>query len=390
MLARAQPALDRVVHPLLAVAFVALGAVEIWIQPGQVAGPRGLNTAFLVLTTVPLAWCRRRPLGVLVLVTAGAIAWNYALYLPGGDQPPLTPFLALLVAVFTAAARSARGSDLVAACTAVWIVSEIPALAVGDQLPENIIPAWIFVGFTWALGRVVSRQRELAAALADRAARLEAEREENARLAVALERARIARELHDVVTHDVSVMVVQAGVERRALRDQAGSTRDVLETIEGVGRETLVELRRLLGVLRRSDEGDGGLAPQPRLDRLGDLADQVREAGLPVGLHVEGARVALPAGVELSAYRIVQEALTNALKHAGPARAEVVIRYAPDELVVDVADDGRGPRNGTRPGHGLLGMRERVALHGGSIEASGRQSGGFRVHARLPLDGASR
>jgi signal transduction histidine kinase len=390
MLARAQPALDRVLDPLLAAALLALGAVEVWLEPDQVAGPRGLNTAFLVLVAGALVWRRRRPLAVVVVVTAGVIAWNYALYLPGAHQPPLTPLLALLLALFTAAAAADRPSAaVVGLCAAAWAVSEIPALAAGAQPAGNIVPAWIFAAFAVGIGRVVHRQRELSAALADRATQLEAEREEKARLAVALERTRIARELHDVVTHDVSVMVIQAGVERRALRDQAGSTRDALATIEETGRQTLVELRRLLGVLRRSDD-DPGLAPQPTLDRLGELADQVREAGLPVALRVEGDRVPLPAGVELSAYRIVQEALTNALKHAGPAHAEILIRYAPDELVVDVRDDGHGPRNGAAPGHGLLGMRERVALHHGALEAGGHDGGGFRVHARLPLEGARR
>jgi signal transduction histidine kinase len=389
MPARAQRALDRILDPLLAAGLLALGAAEIRVDSGQVAGPRGLNTAFLLLVTVPLAWRRRWPLAVVAVVVAGVIAWNYVLYLPGDDQPPLTPFLALLLAVFTAAAASARASTAVGLLAAAWIVSEVPALVVGGQSADNIVPAWIFTGFAWALGRVVYRQRALAAALADRAARLEAEREEKARLAVALERARIARELHDVVTHDVSVMVIQAGVERRALRDQPGSTRDALAMIEDVGRETLVELRRLLGVLRKSDDDDA-LAPQPTLERLGELADQAREAGLPVALRVEGAQVPLPAGVELSAYRIVQEALTNALRHAGPARAEILIRYEPDELIVDVADDGRGPSNGTRPGHGLLGMRERAALHHGALEAGGEDGGGFRVHARLPIEDGPR
>jgi len=385
MLARATPALDRRLDPLLATAVIALGLAEIWLERGQVAGPRALNTVFLLLIGVPLAWRRSRPLPVLAVVTVGVIAWNYALYLPGDDQPPLTPFIALLLAVFAASAAESRRSVAVAGLVAAWIVTEIPALVVGGQAVGNIVPAWIFVALAWALGRAVHRERILADALADRASRLEAEREEKARLAVALERARIARELHDVVTHNVSVMVVQAGVERRALAGRDGSTRDALTVIEQVGRETLVEMRRLLGVLRHSDEPPT-LAPQPTLERLPELAEQVRDAGLPVAVRVEGTRSPLPAGVELSAYRIVQEALTNVIKHAGAREAEVLIAYAPDALVVEVCDDGRGPCDGTQPGHGLLGMRERVALHDGALEAGGRDGGGFCVHARLPLE----
>jgi signal transduction histidine kinase len=389
MLARAWSLLDPLLDRLIALSLIALGAIEVWVEQDQVAGSRGVNTVFLLLVTVPLAWRRRRPLAVLAVVTLGGIGWNYLLYLPGQHQPPLTPFLTFLVALFTASAAAAPGSKAVGALTAAWIASMLPPLLTGGDSADNILPAWIFAGFVWALGRVVYRQRALAGALAERAAQLEAEREEKARLAVALERARIARELHDVVTHNVSVIVVQAGVEGRALGPGGGATREVLRTIEQIGRDTLVELRRLLGVLRRSDDRLA-LAPPPTLERLEELAEQVREAGLPVVVRLEGDRAPLPAGVELSAYRIVQEALTNSLKHAGAARAEIVISYHPGELEVEVSDDGRGPGSGTRPGHGLLGMRERVALHRGALETGGRDGGGFRVHARLPLETGSR
>jgi signal transduction histidine kinase len=389
MRARAWSLLDPLFDRLITLALFALGAVEVWVEQDQVAGPRGVNTVFLLLVTVPLAWRRRRPLAVLAVVTLGGIGWNYILYLPGEHQPPLTPFLTFLVALFTASAAVPRASKAVGALAAAWIASMLPPLLTGGESADDIAPGWIFAGFAWALGRVVYRQRALAGALAERAAQLEAEREEKARLAVALERARIARELHDVVTHNVSVIVVQAGVESRALGPGDGSTREVLNTIEQTGRDTLVELRRLLGVLRKSDDRLA-LAPPPTLERLEELAEQVGEAGLPVVVRVEGDRAPLPAGVELSAYRIVQEALTNSLKHARAARAEIVIRYHPGELEVEVSDDGRGPGNGTRPGHGLLGMRERVALHRGALEAGGRDGGGFRVHARLPLEASNR
>jgi signal transduction histidine kinase len=384
-LTRVRSALDRLVDPLLALALLAFGIYEVWIESGQVAGPRLFNTAFLLLATVPLAWRRRRPLAVLAIVALASSGWNYAFYV--ADQPPLTPFLALLLAAFSVAATTERATAVIGgALVAAWILSTIPALVSGTAAGD-VVPAWIFATLAWAIGRVVHRQRALASALAERASQLEQEREEKARLAVALERARIARELHDVVTHNVSVIVVQAGVERRALGAESEPTREVLGSIEQIGRATLVELRRLLGVLRKGEDALP-LAPQPTLERLDDLVAQAGEAGVPTQLQIEGARVELPAGVELSAYRIVQEALTNVLKHAGPARATVVVRYGGEALELEIADDGRPPGNGAEGGHGLVGMRERVALHGGTLETASRNGAGFVVRARLPLTGS--
>ena len=198
------------------------------------------------------------------------------------------------------------------------------------------------------------------------------------------ERARIARELHDAIAHNVSMMVVQAGAERRVLEPSSDSTRDVLETIEKIGRGALTEMRRMVGMLR-SDASDP-LAPQPGLGDLPTLVAQVREAGLPVELELEGEPRELPVGIGLSAYRIVQEALTNALKHAGEAHATVRVRYGADALELEIVDDGPG---GHAPvasgGHGLAGMRERVALYGGRLDAGRRPSGGFAVRVLLPI-----
>jgi signal transduction histidine kinase len=212
----------------------------------------------------------------------------------------------------------------------------------------------------------------------------ERERELAGREAVVEERARIARELHDVIAHNVSMMVVQAGAERRALGETSPSTREVLVTIEQIGRSALTEMRRLVGMLR--SDADDPLSPQPGLDDLGTLVGQVREAGLPVDLHVDGDRRPLPVGIELSAYRIVQEALTNSLKHAGEARADVYVRYGADSLEIEVRDDGARPSARTAGGgHGLVGMRERVALCGGLLDAGARPEGGFSVRALLPV-----
>ena len=219
----------------------------------------------------------------------------------------------------------------------------------------------------------------------DRRARLaERERDVAAREAVVEERARIARELHDAVAHSVSMMVIQAGAERRVLGPGDGSTREVLQTIEQIGRGALTEMRRLVGMLR-TDSSDG-LAPQPTLADLPTLMTQVREAGLPVDFQIDGERRELPVGIELSAYRIVQEALTNALKHAGRAHAAVSVRYRPDSLELEITDDGAGiPADVPGGGHGLAGIRERVALYGGKFDASARLDGGFAVRVLLPL-----
>jgi signal transduction histidine kinase len=242
----------------------------------------------------------------------------------------------------------------------------------------------------WLIGKGMQRYRDLTNALRVQARQLEQERDERAQLAVAFERARIARELHDVIAHSVSVMVVQASAERRSLGKELNQTREVLDMIERTGRQALTELRRMLGVLRKTDD-PLLLAPQPGLPDLSNLLEQFREAGLQVGFHVEGSRIPVPAGVDLSAYRIVQEALTNTLKHARATRAEVTLHYFGDHLDLVVADDGRGSSEGVRSngGHGLVGMRERVAMLGGSLQAGPKDGGGFSVSVTLPLEGAS-
>jgi signal transduction histidine kinase len=224
----------------------------------------------------------------------------------------------------------------------------------------------------------VISNRERRAELAER------ERDLVAREAVVEERARIARELHDAIAHNVSMMVVQAGAERRVIDETNGSTREVLETIEHIGRGALTEMRRLVGMLR-SDTADP-LEPQPGLGDLPTLVARVSDAGLPVELHLEGERRQLPVGIELSAYRIVQEALTNALKHAGDATANVHVRYGRDSLELEISDGGGKARESVvSGGHGLAGMRERVALYGGVLQAEPRPSGGFMVRVLLPI-----
>jgi signal transduction histidine kinase len=275
------------------------------------------------------------------------------------------------LAVWATPRRFAIG--IAAITVATFASAALPSARAGTTVQFGVITLVVML----LVHRVVG-DRERRARLAER------ERDIAAREAVVDERARIARELHDAIAHNVSMMVVQAGAERRVLNGGTGTTREVLETIEGIGRSALTEMRRLVGMLR-SDTADE-LAPQPGLDDLPTLAAQVRDAGLPVDLQVEGERRELPVGIELSAYRIVQEALTNALKHAGNAHASVHVRYGPDTLELEIVDDGPGaPAPVASGGHGLVGMRERVLLYGGSLDAGRRPSGGFRVRVLLPI-----
>jgi signal transduction histidine kinase len=206
-------------------------------------------------------------------------------------------------------------------------------------------------------------------------------------LAVSEERARIARELHDVVGHSVSVMTVQASAVRRLLKPEQEREREALLIVEQTGREAMAEMRRMVGVLRRPEEAPA-LAPQPSLDHLDKLVEHARESGLPVKLTVEGDAVQLPAGVDLTAYRLVQEGLTNALKHARAKNAEVVVRYSNGFVELSVTDDGTGDGGGDSGGHGLVGMRERISVYGGDLEAGPRPEGGYRLRATLPVGSA--
>jgi signal transduction histidine kinase len=248
----------------------------------------------------------------------------------------------------------------------------------------NIVPSVVWLVAAWAGGRTVRSWRHKNAALEIANRQLAEQRELQAQAAVTVERGRIARELHDVVAHNVSMMVVQAGAAARVLSGEQPDVRNALDVIAAAGRETVDEMRTLLGVLR-SDDGAVTLKPQPGLADLEHLVDGMREAGLPVTLRIEGTPRPLPPALDLSAFRIVQEALTNSLRHAGPARAEVTVRYENDLVTLEIADTGRGPQGGGGTGHGLVGMRERAALFGGELEAARADGGGFTVRARLPL-----
>jgi signal transduction histidine kinase len=362
---------------LLVAGIIAVGLLEIWLNH-LTDGQKLRLTAGLLVSALSLLARRRYPLGALLAVIASTpIAWD--LY-----EQTNAIFVGVLIAIFSVAAyeplrRAAAGLAV------VFVVFFVGMLIEGK--PGDILFVAVICGPTWFGGRLVRANKQTADAMSDRAELAEREREERARAAVAEERARIARELHDVVAHSISVMVVQAGAERRALGDGGGETREVLATIEDTGRQTLAEMRRLLGMLRRSDD-EIEMAPQPSIQHVERLVEQVREAGLPVTLTVDGEPVPLPPGIDLSAYRIVQEALTNALKHAGPASARVTVSYGSDEIDLEIVDDGGGvPVNGDGGGHGLIGMRERATMLGGALDAGARSEGGYAVRARLPIAG---
>ena len=337
---------------LIALALGGSALYEIWVHPifdDGIPGPRLTNTLLFLSFSLPFAWRRQAPVAVLFVVLAATGVQGE--FFDTSDQWPLQSFLALLLAFYSVAAhaeprRAIYGGTVAGA---VVVAMAIPSFFRGEN-PGNIIPTLLFLGAAWLMGWTLHRRRVQAVRLEDRAARLEIEREEKARAAVAEERARIARELHDVVAHSVSVTVVQAQAAQRLIDAEQKDLRQVLGTIEATGRQALVEMRRLLGVLRRTD-ANLSLAPQPGLDDLDELIGQVHEAGLPVELRIEGEPEPLPPGVDLSAYRIVQEALTNTLKHAGPAHARVTVRYRKNEVELEITDDGAGTGKGGGSGH---------------------------------------
>jgi signal transduction histidine kinase len=261
------------------------------------------------------------------------------------------------------------------------------------NLPEHSAAEQVFIplvfAISWLAGFALRERAEEAEAAEARAAEAERDRDLAARIAVAEERSRIARELHDVVAHAVSVMVLQVGAVRHKLPDGLAEDREALRGVERAGRTALAEMRRLLAAMRNGDD-EVELGPQPGLDVLDSLADDVGRAGLPVRLHVEGEAFALPRAIDLSAYRIVQEGLTNALKHARASHADVTLRYAPAELRIEVRDDGPGGATGDGRGHGLVGIRERVKIYGGEMTAGAAPEGGFVLSALLPLAGDGR
>lgn len=367
-------------YDLVVVAVLIATQIQVWTHADH---PHARLAPFALLTVGVLLFHRRAPFVAPVVSAVGATA--FTLFDPAGAYDTSSMFFALLLAVWAAGmvldARQA-GIAFAAVLGAGWLVM----LRAPDVPWTEVL--WISLPLTGIFAiSVASRRRAEQARLAEERAERS---EEEARRAVADERARITRELHDVLAHSVSVMTVQASAVRRLLKPEQEREREALLTVEETGRQALVEMRRLLGIMRADAEPARALlTPQPGIETLPSLVEQVRQSGLPVELTVEGTPVKLPAGVDLSAYRIVQEALTNTLKHAGPARAWVAVRWADDDVEIEVANDCRDGGESDGAGHGLVGMRERVALCGGELSSGPRPGGGFKISARLPVAGGT-
>jgi signal transduction histidine kinase len=368
---------------LLAALVGVLFLVEI-LSESRFVEDRAVGVPAALLFSATLAARRREPL--LALLTGVAV-----IVLSNQTGPPLADtatFLFGFAVALYSTGRYAGGRAALAGGLAV--VAALPLAVIEPGQPFSLADSAfiaIFIAGPWIAGRVIRRRQQRERGLEARAIVLERERDTRAREALVEERARIARELHDLVGHAISVMLLQARGGRRMLAIDPEETRRALDAIDHAGAQALAEMRRLLGVLRQTEE-ELALAPRPSLTRIDELVAELTGTGLPVDVTVEGEPFELPPGIDVSAYRIVQEALTNALKHAGPARAQVIVRYTPEDLELEVLDDGAGTGNGGGSGHGLAGLRERVAVYGGELEAGRRADGGYALRARLPLGSA--
>jgi signal transduction histidine kinase len=369
----------RYVFEAAALVFVVVTQVEIW---SQTYDDRTRIAAVGLLTAGALLFRRRAPFVAPLVTAAGVLALTFLD--PRGAYDTNTMFFVLLLGTWAAGLlldNRQAATAFAAVLVGGWVVFlRAPELPWTEAL-------WLSLPLTgiFAISAASARRAEQVRVAEERARRTEAEAER----AIQEERSRITRELHDVLAHSVSVMTVQASAVRRLLTPEQEREREALRTVEETGRQALSEMRRMLGIMRTEEEEVPSLAPQPGLKTLPALVEQVRQSGLPVELTVEGEPVLLAAGVDLSAYRIVQEALTNTLKHAGrPAHAWVAVRYVGDDVEIEVADDGRNDGVSDGAGHGLVGMRERVALCGGELRSGPRPGGGFRISARLPVAGS--
>ncbi|GAA4220366.1 signal transduction histidine kinase [Streptosporangium album] len=380
-------------HPLIpdvALAVAVAAAAVSWAHAGLFPGaagdlmePDALGLALVVAGCLSPALRRHMPFTMLFLVSLIEVT------LASLNQSGSLLWVAALTLVYTVAAQ--RGLALSLCALLVSLTCRALLAVASDGLGDRTGQLFIAVLTTtlWIAGRSIRLRRAYLAELRDRAERTERARESDTRAARAEERSRIARELHDVVAHHVSVMTVQASAARRVLATNPDGAREALSAIEEMGRTAMAEMRNIVGVLR-TDTAPAERNPQPGVQEIPALVDQMREAGLRTQLWMDGAEGPLPPGVDLAAYRLVQEALTNSLRHAGPqASAWVTVRQGPGELAVQVEDDGHGPEiprpAGDRTGHGLVGIRERVALYGGVLRIGPRPEGGFEVNARFPL-----
>jgi signal transduction histidine kinase len=373
---------------LLAVVLAGSSVASVLAGVPAFGEPLALGLALALLSTLPVAVRRRWPIPVAAVLL---FATGADLVAAAPHQAALQPYVALILAGYSVGSRAeGRFSIALPACLAL-LALPVFALALADhESLGNEVTSYIWLVAAWGVGRVVRGMRRRTAELEAANAELADHREIAAEAAVTVERGRIAREIHDVIAHNVSMMVVQAGAAARVLRADEPQVRSALETIAETGRQTVDEMRSVLGVLRSGADEAADRAPQPGLADLASLAEGLRRSGISVDWRVEGVPRPLPRALDLSAYRIVQEALTNSLKHARGARAEVVVHYDDGALALDISDSG-GARNGAPAvatpvtgGNGIVGMRERAALFGGELMA-GPTADGFRVTARLPV-----
>jgi len=368
------------------IALAALdAALEVALRDAAPQAPRSplwFAVPAVAAIVLPLLARRRFPVGAPAAVWVLAAALSFAdgrlvVFAPGVYAAGVAA--AFLLGALRDPARARAGLAIALVSSAVVVVND------PNRTPGQLVSVPALFGIAWLGGLALRSRAAHAEAAEHRALQAEREREAAARLAVAEERTRIARELHDIVAHAVSVMVLQAGAVRHRLPEGLAEEREALTGVERTGRTALAEMRRLLGAMR-DDDGAPARAPQPGLDDLHALIDGVARAGLPVRLHVEGDAVALPRALDLSAYRIVQEGLTNALRHAGARRADVTVRYGGDGVQLEVRDDGTGGPADGAPGRGLVGIRERVSIYGGEMAAGRAPDGGFVLRARLPFE----
>ncbi len=369
----------RVIDRVFVGAIVILGLIEL-LTLDEPAGVKLGGAAVVSAMAISLLWRRTRPVEMLACLLVLALVGELFFVGPPGS---LTQVLILLTATYSVGAHADGRRGFVG--LGVGVVG-VTALAIVFDPSDIVFPVIFFVVTPWMFGRVLRNTLLTARELAERAELAEHAREEEELRAVMVERNRVARELHDVLAHNLSVVVVQAGAARRIVERDPERAAEVAALIELTGREALAELRHLFGPVRRED--GGAHTEQPGLGDLERLVARVQQAGLPVELQIDGEPVPLPAGVDLTAYRLVQESLTNALKHAGADSATVRLSYEPNEVAISVEDDGEGlsPErlSNLGGGHGLAGMEERVALYGGLLQAGRRRGGGFAVRARLP------
>jgi signal transduction histidine kinase len=374
----------RPVDWLLVASLLLLAWFEIWVEPifqTGMPGPRLPMTLFAAVAVAPLLARRTFPLGALLVMCMGVLGVGI---FGEPDQSAFVLALAAMVAAYSVAVHATTRNALVGVA-ALAVTALVLQLISFDQMRfVDALVSWLFVAAAWMVGREVHRQRQRAGEAAERSALAARTHRLEVAAALAAERTRIARELHDVVAHAISVMGIQASAARRTLAPGQQAQREALLHVEHLGREALVEMQRMLGVLRTGDD-EQGASPLPDLGQVPALAADARRTGLPVELNMTGDVDGLPPALQLTAYRIVQEALTNARRHAKASSVDVSIVRCDEHLDVTVADDGVGAPSQPEPGNGLIGMRERVGIHHGSLYAGPRDEPGWVVHARLPL-----